>query len=93
MATTDPSSREDRQRATFLRDDPSGVVTENRQRRVQAVGGESRRVSLNQYWASTIGINSQSAPTTHYLITGTQPVIITEPAIVIQRNGGEMGGD
>lgn len=75
--------------AKFLRNNPRSVLTDNRQRRIQINNGYYRS-SLNSEFVSELKIDFQSALSTQYLITGLEPVIITEPSIVIQPNGGEL---
>lgn len=75
--------------ASLLRNNPSGVLLENRKRRIQNNTG-SYSISLNPNWAQNLDIDSISSPTSHYFVTGKTPIVITQPAIIIQPNGGEL---
>lgn len=70
-------------------DDSDGVVSASYPRKAQKTNS-CVRVSIVKEWARLLGINNQGESVDEKLITGEQPVLIDEPAIVIRAhpNGG-----
>lgn len=74
-----------RQQAVLLRDDSIGVSTENKPRKVQMNGdGQSCEVTVNQDWLEQLNLAEQGSQTVHSLSLGMKPVIVQNPAIIIQ---------
>lgn len=76
---TDP-----RHDAVLVKDDSIGVSTENTPRKVQLNGNESCEVTLKSDWLKQLNLHSQGAQTVHSLSLGIKPVIVQNPAIIIQ---------
>lgn len=68
--------------AVLLRDDSVGVVTETKPRKVQVDG--SFYTTLNSDWLAQLNLGDQGAPTLHSLSLGIRPVIVQNPAIIVQ---------
>lgn len=64
-----------------LADDSPGCALETNPRHIQD-GSRVMSVSLNQDWASQLGIGRQGAPVVQAM--ATRPVVIRHPAIIIQ---------
>lgn len=60
------------------------VRAERTPRLIQTTRHDSPTSSLNSDWLADLGLLEQSAPSRHFFVTGALPVVITEPAIVIQ---------
>lgn len=74
-----------RRNAVLLRDDQLGVATENKPRKIQSRahnGGYD--VSINADWLEQLNMGEQGEPTVHSLSLGIKPVIVQNPAIIIQ---------
>lgn len=79
MATIDDV----RQRAVLLTEDSVGVTTEQRKRKIQA-NGDSFYTHISPSWLDQLNIATQSAETMHSLSLGVKPVIIQQPAVIVQ---------
>lgn len=75
-----------------LSEDVLGAVQSESTPRLIQDTGHCIKTSLSKDWASDLGINKQSFPVYHHLITGQRPVVIDEPAIVIRPERGESDG-
>lgn len=74
-----------RTEAVLLRDDSIGVRTETKARKVQRNGKyDTCRVSLNRDWLEQMNLAEQGSQTVHSLSLGRKPVIVQNPAIIIQ---------
>lgn len=71
-----------RTEAVLLRDDSLGVSTETKTRIIQ--NGDSCRVTLNPQWVDQLNLSSEGMQTVHSLSMGMKPVIVQNPAIIIQ---------
>lgn len=71
-----------RTEAVLLRDDSLGVSTETKTRKIQ--NGDSCRVTLNTQWVDQLNLSSDGMQTVHSLSLGMKPVIVQNPAIIIQ---------
>jgi len=71
--------------ATLLRGDSIGVSTEINSRLIQQNGGNNGfYCSLNGDWLDQLGLAEKSAETLHSVTVGARPVIVQQPAIIIQ---------
>jgi len=62
-----------------------GVATESKPRKVQLRNDQDTyTVTLNADWLSQLGMDEQSEPTVHSMSIGMHPVIVQNPAIIIQ---------
>lgn len=68
--------------AVLLRDDSVGVSTENKTRKIQ--NGDSCRVTLNYNWVDQLNLANEGMQTVHSVSLGIKPVIVQNPAIIIQ---------
>lgn len=74
-----------RSKAVLLRDDSVGVSTENKPRKIQRNGSEGVYYStISPDWLEQLNLAEQSEPTLHSLSLGIRPVIVQNPAIIIQ---------
>jgi len=74
-----------RRNAELLRADSLGVATENKPRKLQARTQQNGfRCSLNVSWLDQIGMANDKEPTLHSMTLGVKPVIVQNPAIIIQ---------
>lgn len=80
MSTT--TSHELRKQAVLLKEAGMSVEAEEKPRLLQH--SPNYFCSLNATWLRRLNINNQSEPINHFLITGMEPIIITEPSIVLQ---------
>lgn len=74
-----------RRTAVLLRDDSIGVATEDKPRKIQGRphnGGFD--CSLNPDWLAQLGLDEQGTATVHSMSMGVKPVIVQNPAIIIQ---------
>ena len=68
-----------------LRDDAVGVSLEKNPRKIQQNGhNEGFYCSINADWLKQLNLNEQSALTLHSFSVGANPVIVQNPAIIIQ---------
>lgn len=72
-----------RKRAVLLASDSVGVSTEQRRRKIQA-NGDSFYTHISPSWLDQLNIASQSAETMHSLTLGIRPVIVQQPAVIVQ---------
>lgn len=74
-----------RQEAVLLRDDSIGVATENTPRVVQHKNGaDTALVTLNTDWLAQLNLAEKGSQTLHSVSHGHKPVIVQNPAIIIQ---------
>ncbi|MFB6198027.1 MAG: hypothetical protein ABEI52_07145 [Halobacteriaceae archaeon] len=74
-----------RQNAVPLRDDSIGVATENNPRKLQSNGNAgSYYCTLNPDWLEQLQLAEQGEATLHSVSMGTYPVLVQNPAIIIQ---------
>lgn len=73
-----------RQEAVLVKEDSIGVSTETKTRKVQMNGSESCEVTINADWLKQLNLHSQGSQTVHSLSLGRKPVIVQNPAIIIQ---------
>lgn len=66
----------------LLRDDSVGVSTETKTRKIQ--NGDSCRVTLNHNWVDQLNLASEGMQTVHSVSLGIKPVVVQNPAIIIQ---------
>jgi len=74
-----------RREAVLLRDDSMGVSTEDNPRKIQSRtqnGGFD--CSFNPEWLEQLQLNDQGEPTVHSVSLGLKPVIVQNPAIIVQ---------
>lgn len=67
-----------------LRDDAVGVSLEMKPRKVQKHRENGFYCSLKPEWLQQLNLDEQSALTLHSLSVGAKPVIVQNPAIIIQ---------
>lgn len=79
--------------AVLLKDGSIGVSTENQPRAVQSNGGNSRKVTVNRDWLEQLELAEPGAQTVHSLSMGIKPVIVQNPAIIVQPVGVIGGVD
>lgn len=83
-----------RREAVLLRDDSVGVATETTPRKLQGrVDNSGFICSLNPDWLAQINLAEDKAPTAHSVSLGVKPVIVQNPAIIIQPPSVIDGGD
>jgi len=70
--------------AVLLTDGSIGVSTENTPRSVQQNGERSRKVTVNADWLEQLELNEPGSQTVHSLSMGIKPVIVQNPAIIVQ---------
>lgn len=70
--------------AVLLKDGSIGVSTENKPRAVQSNGGNSRKITVNRDWLEQLELDDSGSQTVHSLSMGIKPVIVQNPAIIIQ---------
>lgn len=71
--------------AVALRDDSVGVSLETSPRKIQSHAKNGGwKVSLNPDWLSQLDLDEQSAATLHSFSSGVKPVIVNNPAIIVQ---------
>jgi len=71
--------------AVLLHDDSLGVATDNKPRKVQRNGRDNTfRVSLKADWLEQLNIADQGSPTLHSLSLARMPVLVQNPAIIVQ---------
>lgn len=75
-----------RQKAVLLRDDSVGVSTESEPRNVQfnQGNGQSSSVTVNSDWLRQLNLDEEENQTLHSVALGVKPVIVQNPAIIIQ---------
>lgn len=73
-----------RQEAVLLRDDELGISTESTPRAVQLNGEDYRKITLNANWLEQLNISEPGSQTVHSLSVGRKPVVVQNPAIIIQ---------
>lgn len=74
-----------RQTAVLLRDDSVGVATEHTARSIQENGRDrSFHVSLNPDWLEQLNLGQQGERTVHSMSLGQRPVVVQQPAIIVQ---------
>lgn len=73
--------------AVLLRDDSMGVMLENKPRKIQQLDEREYRVSVSPDWLEKLEMDSQGHPTVHSFSLGVYPVIVQNPAIIIQPTG------
>ncbi|TQQ78590.1 hypothetical protein EGH24_13795 [Halonotius terrestris] len=74
-----------RREAVLLSDRSLGVATETKSRRVQSRDGrDAYRCSLNPEWLQQLNLGEQGAETVHSMSLGMKPVIVQQPAIIVQ---------
>lgn len=74
-----------RAEAVLLRDDSIGVSTETKARKVQSNGeSESCRITVNRDWLEQLNLAEQGSPTLHSVSLGLKPVVVQNPAIIVQ---------
>lgn len=74
------------QNAVLLRDDSLGVSTEETPRHIQERGDTDNGYycSVNHDWLEQLSLAEQGTPTLHSLSVAHYPVIVQNPAIIIQ---------
>lgn len=72
-----------RRRAILLRGDQMGCETEDETRKIQP-NGNSLFTSLQPRWLEQLNICEAGALTKHSLSSGLRPVIVQQPAIIVQ---------
>lgn len=83
-----------RQEAVLLRDDSVGVATERNPRKVQHKNGaDTAWVTLNTDWLRQINLAAEESQTVHSLSLGVKPVIVQQPAIIVQPASAILNGD
>lgn len=70
-----------------LRDDSMGVMLENKPRKIQQKNDREYRVSVSPDWLEKLEMDEQGHPTLHSFSLGVYPVIVQNPAIIIQPAG------
>jgi hypothetical protein len=71
--------------AVLLRDESLGVTTETKARKVQHNGShDTYRVSLKRDWLEQLNIAEQGEATLHSLSMAKMPVLVQNPAIIVQ---------
>lgn len=75
--------QEARDEAKFLANDPMGVDREPTPRTI-LFNGTSYRTTIDPTWLRQLGVKDRGEEAYHSLSLGTVPVIVTEPAIIIQ---------
>ena len=70
--------------AVLLRDGSIGVSTENTPRSVQQNGERSRKVTINPDWLEQLELDEPGSQTVHSLSLGIKPVIVQNPAVIVQ---------
>ena len=73
-----------RNNAVLLRDDSMGVFTESTPRKIQQKEGREFYCSVNPDWLEQLEMGDQGYPTLHSFSLGVYPVIVQNPAIIIQ---------
>lgn len=74
-----------RENAVLLRDDSLGVSTEKKPRKIQQNGkSDSYSTTLPPKWLRQLGLDAQGELTLHSVSLGVRPVIVQNPAIIIQ---------
>ncbi len=73
-----------RSNAVLLRNNEIGVSLETNPRSIQRHQHNGYYCSLNPDWLETLNIAEQSAQTLHSFSVGAKPVIVQQPAIIIQ---------
>jgi hypothetical protein len=74
-----------RHNAVLLKDDSIGVSTEETPRKLQHRNGQTGYyVSLNPDWVDQLNLGDDHETTLHSVSVGVQPVIVQNPAIIIQ---------
>jgi hypothetical protein len=74
----------------LLKDESMGVSTETKARKIQ--NGDSCRVTLNGDWVDQLNLSGEGSQTVHSLSMGIKPVIVQNPAIIVQP-ASIIGGD
>jgi hypothetical protein len=67
-----------------LRDDSLGVSLETTPRKIQDSSNNGYYVTLNRDWLAQVDLAEQSAATLHSFSSGMSPVIVRNPAIIVQ---------
>jgi len=74
--------------AVPLREDAIGVSLEQKPRKIQYDKANNRyHVTLKEDWLNQLEIGEQSAMTLHSFSMAVKPVIVQNPAIIIQPRG------
>jgi len=73
-----------RRRAVLLRDDSMGVATENNPRKIQQRTENGYHCTVNGDWLEQLDLADQGEATLHSVSMGIEPVIVQNPAIIIQ---------
>jgi len=78
-----------RREAVLLRDDSMGVATEDKPRKIQKRERHNNGYycSLKGEWLAQLNLDEQSEATLHSMSMGVKPVIVQNPAIIIQPKG------
>lgn len=76
-----------RRNAVLLRDDSMGVMLEKKPRKIQQLNDREFRCSIRPDWLEKLDIDDQGHPTAHSFSLGVYPVIVQNPAIIIQPPG------
>jgi hypothetical protein len=70
--------------AVPLRDDSMGVMLEHKPRKIQQLNDREFRCSVNPDWLEKLEMAQQGEPTVHSFSLGVFPVVVQNPAIIIQ---------
>lgn len=73
--------------ARLLADDPVGVERETSPRKIQKNGETTFYTYLSGGWLRQMNGATQGEPVYHSLTLGVCPIIVTEPAIIVQPVG------
>lgn len=73
-----------RMKSVLLKEDSMGVFTERTPRKIQQKDDREFYCSLPPEWLEKLDMAEQSEPTLHSLSLGIRPVVVQNPAIIIQ---------